>query len=98
MLKPLWDDVENDMEKRGVELFQLSWSLLHRDTRKLDVGFFLARVLHALFGELMQQSAERENWFWIDSDMCHFVIGCSDFYLILSLNSIILLQINFLFF
>ena len=54
-----------------------------------------ARVVHAPTGRVAQQGTRRENdplYRW------RVLIGCPDFYLILSLNSIISLQINFLFF
>jgi hypothetical protein len=46
----------------------------------------------------VEEAARRERIRWlINSDTCHLLIGCPDFYHILSLNSIILLQNDFLF-
>jgi hypothetical protein len=73
------------------------WILTLGDTRCVAFGWIQARVAHTRTrGVEAMKRGERRSW-WIGRDTCMPVIGCPNFYLILSLNSIISLQINFLF-
>jgi hypothetical protein len=89
--------VECDLEERDVEDIQLCWNLTEK-TRGGRSLVALKRVNNTRQQREWERKAcgERRSC-WYGRDTCLSLIGCPNFYLILSLNSIISLQINFLF-
>jgi hypothetical protein len=82
------------MDERDVETIQHVENLTLGDTRTVFVGWIRARALHARNWQVKEASRGERRLFWLKWDAWQHLIGRSDFYLILSLNSIISLQIE----
>jgi hypothetical protein len=86
------------MDERDVETIQHVENLTPGDTRTDAIGWFRARSRHARKWQVKEASRGERKVILVKWDAWQHMIGRPDFYLILSLNSIISLQINFLFF